>query len=177
MPSGVVKESIAFIDSDTTTHFRNALATGASQFADISVSGDASPAGQTKFCIESVRLLGMENRDYRVEFYSKSLSLVSATASFNLNNLLGYVNFYSSTTLGSTTVLQGQQITQVATAYATMFAYFAQNLKIPYEDRSRSVGGTPAGGQLHVNLVATGTAKSAGDVGLVHLRCGVIATA
>ena len=176
MPSGVVKESIAFIDSDYTTHFRNALVAGVgSQYADISVSGDALPAGQTKFCIESVRMLSLQNLDWRVEFYSKTLP--SATGSANLNNLLGWVNFYSSTTLASTTVLQGQQITQVATGYATLFAYFAQNLKIPYEDRSRSSGGYPAGGQLHVNLVATGGAKNPGDSGLVHLRFGVVATA
>ncbi len=173
----VIKESIAFIDSDSTTHFRAAIPSGASAFADISVSGDALPAGQTKFCIESVRMLAMENKDYRVEFYNKSLSVNPATPSFNLNSLLGYVNFYSTTTLGSTTVLQGQQITQVATGYATMYAYFAQNLKIPYEDRSQSKGGYPVGGQLHVNLVATGGAKAAGDAGLVHLRFGVIATA
>lgn len=173
----VVKESIAFIDSSYTTHFTNALtAGGGSQYADLSVSGDALPAGQTKFCIESVRMLSIQNIDWRVEFYSKTLP--SATGSANLNNLLGYVNFYSAATLASTpTILQGQQLTQVATAYATLFAYFAQNLKIPYEDRSTSKGAYPAGGQLHVNLVAAGAAKNPGDSGLVHLRFGVVATA
>ncbi len=174
----VIKESIAFIDSNYQTDFRNAIPANASQYADISVSGDALPAGQTKFCIESVRLLAMENKDYRVEFYNKSLAVNVATGTFNVNSLLGWVNFYSAATLASTpTILQGQQLTQVATAYATMYAYFAQNLKIPYEDKAQSKGGYPTGGQLHVNLVATGAAKSAGDVGAVHLRFGVVATA
>jgi len=175
----VVKESIAFIDSDYTTHFRNALLAGVgSQYADLSVSGDALPAGQTKFCIESVRMMALQNLDWRIEFHNKSLTVPYATGNMNLSTLLGYVNLYSSATLASTpTLLQGQNLTRVATAYATTFVSFAEGLKIPYEDKSRSVGGSPAGGQLHVNLVAIGAAKSAGDVGAVHLRFGVVSTA
>ncbi len=176
----VTKESIAFIDSNWTTHLRNALTTGASQYADLSVSGDATPAGQTKFCIESARLISLQALDCRIEFYSKSLSYATESPlDLNVNNLLGWVNFFSPNTLAqSATRIQGAQFSQVATAYtATTFAAYAQNLKIPYEDKSTSFGGSPAGGQLHVNFVNLGAAKNAGDSGLVHLRFGVIATA
>lgn len=164
----LVTNSVHFVDSDVNTHFTTAIpglgsgAVGsASAYADIQIAEGSQLVGGNKLIVKSIRLLALENVTYRVEFYEKSLPL--ATASINANGLLGAVNM----------VAPGgaQPSAYFATGYqvATLFVYLAEQLDIPYHDKSGQ-------GQLHVNLVnVSGTAKSANSAGAVHLRVGTIA--
>lgn len=164
----LVTNSVHFVDSDYTTHFTGPIAgvgsgalDSASRYADIQIAEGSQNVGGNKLLIKSIRLLSIENVTYRVEFWEKSVPL--ATRSLNAHGLLGAVNM----------VAPGgaQPTAYFATAYqvATLFVYIAEQLDIPYHDKSGQ-------GQLHVNLVnISGTAKSAGDVGALHLRVGTIA--
>lgn len=154
-------------DSDQT-QFRTALVTQASESANLTVGGVS--AGPVKGFISTVRLLSLQDLDYRVEFYARRVSATrgsSASAYANPSQLLGYVNC-----LGSLTALPANWTgfgTTTATGYGTLFAYFLGGLSIPYMDRDGL-------GELHCNLLnLDGTAKLPGDTGIVHLTVGVIA--
>ena len=160
----VIKETHHFFDSDWTTQFRNAMpVAGASDFADLTIGG-ASPGGQLKGYITSIRLLSLQNNAWDVEFYSRTLPsatgfLSGAVPPYNQgtnNNLIDWHSF---------AVVTGK-------AYATIFAYAVSNLKIPYVDMDPGPGG-----RLHVNLVNQSTSKNPGDSGLVQIRVGFIQAA
>jgi hypothetical protein len=170
-----VTNSVHFVDSDYRTDFRGAIAgngTGAadsaSAYADImfargAISGEGDHG---KAIIKSVRIVSIENVTYRVDFYDRTLPQATVygplQSTGNLNGLLGSVNMVAP---GGT-----QPSAYYATGYkiGTLFAYVAEGLDIPVIDMT-------ARGQLHVNLVnISGTAKSAGDVGALHLRVGTI---
>ena len=165
----LVTQSFQYVDSDYTSNFRLAtVALVGSQYADLRMAGSSAVAGGNVKCfIETVRFLSLQNLDWRLDFYQNSIAngLHAATASVNAIGLLGGINFYSSTTNIPSNV--SYQITQVATGFATLFVYLANNLHIPYEDRDGQ-------GQLHLNLVTVGAAKNAGDSGLVHVRVGTV---
>ena len=164
----LVTNSVHFVDSDVNTHFTDGIlgrGTGAldsaSMYADIQIAEGSQLVGGNKLKIESIRILSLENVTYRVEFWEKSVPL--ATLSLNTHGLLGAVNMVAPGGV--------QPSAYFATGYqvATLFAYIAEQLDIPYHDKSGQ-------GQLHVNLVnISGTAKSANSAGAVHLRVGTIA--
>lgn len=165
----LVTHSVHFTDSDSTAHFRTAIPAGVggimagSAYADIQFAAGSASVGAGSCIIKSVRLLSQEATDWRVEFWEKSLP--TATSS-SLNNwgLLGFVDLYRTPPTAQTGAIYATYY-----AIATLNAYIAENLEIPYRDKS-------AQGQLHVNLCVLGSvAKSAGDVGQVHLRVGTIA--
>lgn len=151
----LASQSIHFVDSDYTTDLRNALKTsGGSQYIDLQLAQGAQSVGPAKVFIASVRLLTLQNLDWRVEFWDQSLPLATGV---NLNN---HGLLYTANMLKVT----------AASQYGTTYAYFNYpSPPVPYHDRQGL-------GQLHCNLVnldGTNT-KSAGDVGAVHLRIGVI---
>ena len=169
----LVSQSVHFIDSDYSLHFRNPMATFESDYADLKMAAgtESGKSGPQKLQINSVELLSIQQLDWRVEFYNKTIPQATGSPVFN-GGLLGYVDFYSQGTAASLgiTRLTAQEGTRIATTYfsATIFAYFAQNLNIPYEDRQGN-------GELHVNLVnLNGTAKNPGDTGAVRLRVGTV---
>jgi hypothetical protein len=145
--------------------FDDAIAVGASQYADLTVGG--GNAGPTKCFITTLLAIGKQDIDMRVEFSKRTHSKVINTASFFPSSLIGWVNL-----LGSEDNLPGNwpgNRFAVATAYGTMFAWFVDGLSIPYEDID------PGNGQLHVNVVnQSATAKSAGTAGYLYLRVGTV---
>ena len=171
----LITESIHLVDSDASADFRNRIAPTASQYADIPlVAGTPSIIGPNKCIINSVRLLAIQDLNWRVEFYGKSYSTVAVTASqfsgINGSHLIGWSDHLA--TSGVIPANWTGTHATTATLYgSTTFASYISGLNIPYEDRD----GT---GRLHVNLVNTnsagGTAKLPGDTGLIHLRVGVI---
>lgn len=107
-----------------------------------------------------------------------SFGQVPTSFPINGTDLCGFVGgFLGSVTQGEATpTIALQTVTNVerlATAYGTMFAYFASNLRIPYVD----LDSTRGGGELHVNLVNTNGGKTAGDSGAVQIRFGMVASA
>ena len=157
-----ISESFHYVRSGNTD-FRNALSPQASQYADLPIVS-AQAAGPNRVWITSLKILSIENLDWRVEFHGRSLSAgsgvtYSASGYLGTNSLQGYVGFTNN----------------AATAYATTFLYYTHGLKIPYEDQD----GT---GQLHINLLnqsapnqAAGRAtKFAGDEGAVFIHVGII---
>ena len=151
----LITESIHNVDSDYTTHFRNALVVAnGSQYADLQMAqGSQAPAGPHKCFISAIRVLSIQNLDWRVEIWDRTLP--QATGSSLNNHGLVYSQYFNKVA--------------AASQYGTVFAYIQTGLKVPYIDRQGQ-------GQLHVNLVnADGaTAKLAGDTGAVHVRVGVI---
>lgn len=166
---GTISESFHYVKSDYTTNFRNVLpgpsgsfalgnpavpAVGvASQYANLQIVPGLAQ-GTCKSYITSVKLLSLQNLDWRVEFHSRRVS--EASAVYSSNNLVGYVGWTNN----------------AATAYATSFLYYTHGLKIPYLDEDGL-------GELHVNLLnntqATNNAtKFAGDSGAVHLTVGLV---
>ena len=164
----LITESIHYVDSDQSTDFRGAISpTGASAYADIALaSGTPTDVGPQKCIINSVRLIAVQDTNWQVQFHSKSYSLHTASSYPNPSNLIGWSNHLS--TVHPILANWTGAATTTATAYGTLYASYISGLNIPYEDRQ----GT---GRLHVNLVNQGpTLKSAGDVGILHLRVGVI---
>ena len=194
----ISKESFQFVDSDYTQDFRDGLANaGASSFANLSIE---DVGGQMKCFVETIRILSLQNLDWRVEFYSKSntggygLAPYFTSPSFisggqyptatnpNNSNIIASVLFYSSTTAAQATPLlvTAGESSRVATAYATLFLYSATGLRIPIidDDTNTNISGNVVpGGLMHVNLVNTNGGKTAGDAGLVHIRFGVVVAA
>ena len=165
----LVTNSVQFVSSNYTTDFRRAIPARvdnniASDYADIQIAEGSQLVGANKLIIKSIRLLDMvSTHDWRVEFWDKTIAIATGT---NLNNwgLLGVVDLYRTPAVAQTGAIY-------ATSYVTgtLYTMIAENLDIPYEDREGK-------GQLHVGLLnLSGTAKSAGDVGAVHLRVGTIA--
>ena len=165
----LVTNSVQFVSSDYTTDFRRAIPARvgdnvASDYADIQMADGASSVGANKVIIKSIRLLDIvSTHDWRVEFWNKTIAIATGES---LNNwgLLGVVDLYRTPPVAQTGAIY-------ATSYVTgtLYAMIVENLDIPYEDREGK-------GQLHVGLLnLSGTAKSAGDLGAVHLRVGTIA--
>ena len=196
----VTKESFQLIDSDYTKNFRDGLANaGASSFANLSIPNVAG--GQFKGFVETIRILSLQNLDWRVEFYSKGntggygLAPYFTSPSFisggqyptatnpNNSNIIASVLFYSSSTFQQLTpalLVPAGEASRIATAYATLFLYSATGLRIPIIDDDSNTnisGATTPGGLMHVNLVNTNGGKTAGDAGLVHIRFGVVVAA
>ena len=163
----LITESIHFVDSQQATDFRGAISPAASAYADIALAqGSDTTVGPHKCIINSVRIVSIQDLSWRVEFYGKSYSVHTASSYPDPSQLIGWSDHLRSndnipanwTGIHTTT----------ATTFGTLFASFIGGLNIPYEDRQGV-------GRLHVNLLNTSaTAKSAGDVGLVHLRVGVV---
>jgi hypothetical protein len=153
-----------FSFESAASDFTDAVAVGASTYADLTVGG--GNAGPTKSFITTLEVIAKQDLDWRVEFYKKTYSSVINTASYFPSNLIGFVNL-----LGSSDNLPSSWPAghfAVATTYGTMFVWFLQGLSIPYEDRDGV-------GQLHVNLVnQSGTAKSTGTAGYLWLRVGTV---
>lgn len=173
----LISESIHFVDSDASSDFRGTIVPQASQYADLAlVSGTPSSVGPHKCIINSVRILGIQDINWRVEFYGKSYATVANTAS-QFSGLTGSSLIGWSDHLSTTTNVPGNWVgihATTATLYgSTTYASYISGLNMPYEDRD----GT---GRLHVNLVnmsnnlIAGATKSAGDLGLLHLRVGVV---
>src|SRR6185369_12977957 len=151
--------------------------TGASTYADIQITegtptSAAAAVGHGKLIINSVRLITLQQLDWRVEFYRKNIVQATASGIFE-SDLIGSVEFYSQGTAASLgiTRLTAAEGSRIATQYisATAFMYFSQNLNIPYEDKQNL-------GQLHTNLVnLNSTSKLPGDTGAVSLIVGTIA--
>ena len=164
----LITESIHYVDSSQSADFRGAISPGgASAYADIALaSGTPAEVGPHKCIINSVRILAMQDTDWQVQFHSKSYSLHSASSYPNPSNLIGWSNHLS--TAQNIPANWTGAATTTATTYGTMYASYVSGLNIPYEDLQGV-------GRLHVNLVNRGaTGKTAGDVGIVHLRVGVI---
>lgn len=171
----LITESITYVDSVIGTDFFADIMPAASAFVDMQLAaGTVSPIGTHKCIINSVRLISMVDRDWRVEFHSKSYGTLANTATkFTQSNFGGLVAW--SNHLATTTNLPANWTgagTATATAFGTLFVSYVSGLNIPYEDKEGK-------GQLHANLVnmsGSGTAltKGNGDSGLIHLRVGVI---
>lgn len=153
--------------------FDEAIAVGASQYADLTVGGasqtgnDGASGGPIKSFITTLLAIGKQDIDMRVEFSKRTLSKVVNTASFFPSSLIGWVNLVGSGDSIPANWPGGRFA--VATTYGTMFAWFLDGLSIPYEDID------PGAGQLHVNVVnQSGTAKSAGTAGYLYLRVGTV---
>ena len=161
----LVTSSVHFVDSDYTTDFRQVIPGAvppafASAYADIQISQGSQNVGGGKLLIKSVRVLSIQNLNWRVEFWERSIPLPTGTS---LNNwgLLGHVDLLAVPVAANVYYSTQYQI-------ATLFVRTAEGLDIPYHDKS-------AQGQLHVNLVnLDSTAKNAGDSGAVHIRVGTI---
>ena len=150
----LITESLHFVDSDYTTHFRDSLPfANGSEYEDIQMVQGSVSTGPHQVFISSIRVLSMQRLDWRVEYWDKSLPVATGS---NLNNH---------------GLVFSQNFSQVSAAsqYGTVFAYIQTGLKVPYLDKQGL-------GQLHINLVNTNpnTAKLAGDTGAVHIRTGVI---
>ena len=162
----LVTNSVHFVDSDVNTHFTSGIvaAVGASTYADIQIAEGSQNVGGNKLVIKSIRLLSMQQIPYRVEFWERSISVPKATESINTYGLLGSID------LIDINAVQPSAYYATAYAIATLFAYIAEQLDIPYHDKTGQ-------GQLHVNLVLRNgnIAKTAGSGGAVHLRVGTIA--
>lgn len=162
----LITESVHFVDS-SQSDFRGAISPLASSYADIALaSGTESTLGPHKCIISSVRIMSIQDLSWRVSFWGKSYSLHTASSYADPSQLIGWSDHLDSTDNipANWTGIH----TTTATLFGTMYVSFITGLNIPYEDRQ----GT---GRLHVNLENTSaTAKSAGDVGLVHLRVGVV---
>lgn len=149
-----ISESFHYVRSEAS-NFTNALPIQASQFADLAiVSGQA--AGPNRVWITSLKILSIQNLDWRVEFHGRSLAskpTYTASGYLGTNSLQGYVGFTNN----------------AATAYGTCYLYYTHGLKIPYEDQDGA-------GQLHVNLLNqhSATAKLPGDTGAVFIHVGTI---
>ena len=169
----LVTNSVHFTDSNHDTHFITAIAAyasgtlntmPASEYADIQiVEGNPATAGNDgKLVVKSVRILSLEEIKWRVEFFDRSVPNATP-ASFTNWGLLGS---YDGVHIGGP-----QPTTYYATAYkhaATVFVTLLEQLDLPIMDRTGQ-------GQLHVRLSNIGNvAKSAGNVGAVHLRVGTI---
>ena len=149
-----ISESFHYVRSGDTD-FRNGLVIQASQFADLPIVS-AQAAGPNRVWITSLKILSIQNLDWRVEFHGRSLAnkpTFSASGYLGGNQLQGYVGFTNN----------------AATAYGTTFLYYTHGLKIPYEDMDGV-------GQLHVNLLNqhSATAKLPGDTGAVFIHVGTI---
>jgi len=167
----LVTESIHFVDSDYRTQFRTALAgvaSGnivASEYADIQIAqgGATNEGGPGKLRIKSARLLSIENVNYKLEFYERTVPKATLASEGILGGLLGVAEFVE---IGGT-----QPSAYYATSYqaGTVYVRVVENLDIPYWDKEGK-------GQLHVKLsnISSNVSKSAGDVGAVHLRVGTI---
>ena len=150
-----ITESINFVHS-RPGDFDGVLPTLASAYADLPlVRGAAVPGGPSHVFINNIRLLSAQNLKWRVEVYGKSLPVATLAASPE-----SWVPLLTTSYIGSD-----------ATAYGTLYAYYTQGLKVPYEDMQGR-------GELHVNVLnQDGTAKSAGSAGFVHLLIGTISAA
>ena len=162
----LITESVHFVDS-SQSDFRENIVPLASAYADIALAaGTESTLGPHKCIISSVRIISVQDLAWRVEFWGKSYSVHTASSYGDPSQLIGWSDHLDSTDNipANWTGIH----TTTATRFGTMYASFITGLNIPYEDRQ----GT---GRLHINLVNQGTAaKSAGDVGLIHLRVGVV---
>ena len=181
----LVKESLAYIDSDYTVDFRAFIASRAgtiiaSQAADLMVGGSVGDGivnltfGSIRGMIRSVRVLSLQDTSWRVQFLER---VVSAATPANLNQygLLGSVDIYATGAVTNHGLSYGA-IRATSYLSGTTFVYMADNLNIPYVEKS--FPRATASGRLHVNLCNIGaTDKSAGDVGAVHLRVGMISAA
>lgn len=185
----VTKQSFFFVDSNPNTDFATTASTqtsaGASTFANIKIDSAVS-GGQAKCFVNTIRIISMQQCDYRMEFYDRgtnqpygvlgaapvgggvSGSQISATTFA----LIGYVDFYNWATASTANVPTVGEPTRVATGYATMFVYFASGLQIPIVDNDSQRGG----GEIHANLVVNSNVASrlAGLAGGVAVRFGVI---
>jgi len=167
-----VTHSIQFVDSDWTTHFRNAIAArdaslvpAASDYADIQIASGA-PTGvgdPAKLIIKSIRLESIENANFRVEFYERTVPKATNAVIYGFGDgLLGAVDL----TGPGDTAPSAYHATGYKTG--TYFVRIVDGLEIPYWDKEGK-------GQLHVKLSNISTvAKSAGDVGALQLRVGTI---
>ena len=153
----LIKESFSYIRSLSQTHFTGIITNGASEYEDIAVGGGVLPG-----YITSLKILSIQNLNWRVEFYSRSLDpfvaatrYVASAYPYENNALLGTVAFTK----------------EAATGYATSYLYYTQSLKIPYIDEDGV-------GELHVSLKnENATSKLEGDAGAVHLMVGFISAA
>lgn len=166
----LVTNSIHFVESDYRSDFRTAIgAIGtatvpASEYADIQIAqgGAVNQGGPGHLIIKSVVVSSIENFNSKVEFYERSVPKATLAVEGSLNGLLGVVQMVD--------INGAQPSAYYATAYqeGTLYVRVAENLDIPYWDKE-------AKGQLHVKLSnISGTNKSAGDVGAVHIRVGTI---
>jgi hypothetical protein len=194
----VSKESFQIVSSDYTTDFRDLLVdVNASSFANLAIDKNVV-GGQAKCFIETIRILSMQNFDWRVEVYDRSNTGGYGPAPYftspnfksggqyptatnpNNANLLGFVTFYASA-FTTTGVGLLSETSRYGTAYATLFAYFASGLRIPILDNETNTnisGKAAPGGAIHANLVKTsGPLKPSGDSGLVHIQFGVVVAA
>jgi len=179
----LVKESLFYVDSDYTIDFRSAIGARvgvvvASEAADLMIGrsvGDAATrasSGTVRGFVRSVRVLSLEDTAWRVQFLER-VAAQATPANLNRYGLLGSVDIYNTGAVVNQASVYGSVH---ATSYlsGTVFVYLADGLNIPIVERTAP--GTAVSGRLHVNLCNIGpTAKSAGDVGAVHLRVGVIA--
>ena len=150
-----ISESINFVHS-SNGDFEGALVSLASVYADLPIArGHSTPGGPQHVFINNIRLLSAQNLKWRVEVYGKSLPVATRSDSPETWAPL----------------LTASYLTTDATPYGTLFAYFTQGLKVPYEDMQGR-------GELHINLLnQDGTAKAAGSAGFVHILVGTIAAA
>ena len=156
-----ISESFHYVRS-ADADFRTTLAPQASEYADLPIVS-AQAAGPNRVWITSLKILSIQNLDWRVEFHGRSLAppkpTYTASGYLGTNSLQGYVGFTNN----------------AATAYGTCYLYYTHGLKIPYEDQDGE-------GELHLNLlnqsapnqVVGRSTKFAGDVVAVFIHVGTI---
>lgn len=155
----VTKESAAFVDSNVTSHFTNALVLNASEYEDLDLTGTGGVGGEARCFVSSLRLISTQNLAWVVGFHNKDNTAPGTdTVISHLLNQNTMIDFWSFATTD-------------AIAVGSAFVYAVSGMKIPYRDDE----GT---GRLHVSLHnRSTTAKIAGAGGEVQMRIGVIGAA
>lgn len=135
-----------FIRSDKDTQFRDALPQYASEYEEISISGDA--LGRVDSFIRTIRILSIQNLAWTVVFYSRARTY---EADYDLDTSIEFHNFLASDGI----------------ATATSYLYAVSGLQIPYRDEDHV-------GTLHIGLHnRSATSKNAGDTGMIQMTFGL----